>query len=521
MQIGIPREIHTGEKRVAATPNTADQLIKLGFKVAIEAGAGSAANFSDECYAEDGVEVVQDTRALWAASDIILKVRAPEPHPTLGVHETELLKEGATLISFIWPGQNPDLMDKLKARKGTVLAVDSVPRISRAQKLDGLSSMANIAGYRAVVEAASHFGRFFTGQITAAGKVPPAKVLVIGAGVAGLAAIGAAGSMGAIVRSFDTRPEVKEQIESMGAEFLMLEFKEEGGGEGGYAKVMSPEFIKAEMDLFARQAMEVDIIITTALIPGKPAPELITAGMVESMQDGSVIVDLAAEQGGNCALTEPGKVVVKHGVTLIGYTDLPSRLATQSSQLYGTNLRHLLSDMCPEKNGQIVVDMEDDVVRGATVIKDGEITWPPPRPKTPPPAPPKHAATAAPPQVEAGSEEKKAGWGPVIFMAVAAVALVGLGNVAPPDFLGHLTVFLLSCFIGYMVIWNVTPALHTPLMSETNAISGIIVIGALLEIGGPLDSIVTILALIGVFIATINVFGGFLVTQRMLRMFQK
>jgi len=521
MQIGIPREIHTGEQRVAATPNTADQLIKLGFKVAIEAGAGSAANFSDEAYAEDGVEIVQDTKALWAASDIILKVRAPEPHPTLGVHEAELLKEGATLISFIWPGQNPDLMDKLKARKSTVLAVDSVPRISRAQKLDGLSSMANIAGYRAVVEAASHFGRFFTGQITAAGKVPPAKVLVIGAGVAGLAAIGAAGSMGAIVRSFDTRPEVKEQIESMGAEFLMLEFEEEGGGEGGYAKVMSPEFIKAEMDLFARQAMEVDIIITTALIPGKPAPELITAGMVESMQDGSVIVDLAAEQGGNCALTEPGKVVVKHGVTLIGYTDLPSRLATQSSQLYGTNLRHLLSDMCPEKNGQIVVDMEDDVVRGATVIKDGEITWPPPRPKTPPPAPPKHAATAAPPQVEAGSEEKKAGWGPVIFMAVAAVALVGLGNVAPPDFLGHLTVFLLSCFIGYMVIWNVTPALHTPLMSETNAISGIIVIGALLEIGGPLDSIVTILALIGVFIATINVFGGFLVTQRMLRMFQK
>jgi NAD(P) transhydrogenase subunit alpha len=521
MQIGIPREIHTGEKRVAATPNTADQLIKLGFKVAIEAGAGSAANFSDEAYAEDGVEIVQDTKALWAASDIILKVRAPEPHPTLGVHEAELLKEGATLISFIWPGQNPDLMDKLKARKSTVLAVDSVPRISRAQKLDGLSSMANIAGYRAVVEAASHFGRFFTGQITAAGKVPPAKVLVIGAGVAGLAAIGAAGSMGAIVRSFDTRPEVKEQIESMGAEFLMLEFEEEGGGEGGYAKVMSPEFIKAEMDLFARQAMEVDIIITTALIPGKPAPELITAGMVESMQDGSVIVDLAAEQGGNCALTEPDKVVVKHGVTLIGYTDLPSRLATQSSQLYGTNLRHLLSDMCPEKNGQIVVDMEDDVVRGATVIKDGEITWPPPRPKTPPPAPPKHAATAAPPQVEAGSEEKKAGWGPAIFMAVAAVALVGLGNVAPPDFLGHLTVFLLSCFIGYMVIWNVKPALHTPLMSETNAISGIIVIGALLEIGGPLDSIVTILALIGVFIATINVFGGFLVTQRMLRMFQK
>ncbi len=521
MQIGIPKEIHTGEKRAAATPNTADQLIKLGFKVAIEAGAGSAANFSDECYAENGVEIVQDTRALWAASDIILKVRAPEPHPTLGVHETELLKEGTTLISFIWPGQNPDLMDKLKARKGTVLAVDCVPRISRAQKLDGLSSMANIAGYRAVLEAAHHFGRFFTGQITAAGKVPPAKVLVIGVGVAGLSAIGAAGSMGAIVRAFDTRPEVKEQIESMGAEFLMLDFAEDGTGEGGYAKVMSDEFIKAEMELFARQAMEVDIIITTALIPGKPAPELVTAGMVESMQDGSVIVDLAAEQGGNCALTEPGKVAVKHGVTIIGYTDLPSRLATQSSQLYGTNLRHLLSDMCPGKDGQIVIDMEDDVIRGTTVIKDGEITWPPPKLKVAAVAPKKTGATAAPPAPKAVPVEKKPRWGTAIIVAAGVLMLAGLGRVAPPDFLGHFTVFVLACFIGYMVIWNVKPALHTPLMSVTNAISGIIVIGALLQIGGPLDSIVTILAIIAILIATINVFGGFLVTQRMLRMFRK
>ncbi|MCP5080366.1 MAG: Re/Si-specific NAD(P)(+) transhydrogenase subunit alpha, partial [Alphaproteobacteria bacterium] len=310
-----------------------------------------------------------------------------------------LLDAGKTLISFIWPAQNKELMERLAERKVNVLAADSVPRISRAQKLDALSSMANIAGYRAVIEAANHFGRFFTGQITAAGKVPPAKIMIIGAGVAGLAALGAAGSMGAIVRAFDTRPEVKEQVESMGAEFLMLDFEEEGGGEGGYAKTMSPEFIKAEMDLFARQAMEVDIIITTALIPGKPAPELITAGMVETMREGSVIVDLAAEQGGNCTLTEPGKVVARHGVTIIGYTDLPSRLATQSSQLYGTNLRHLLTEMTKEKDGQITIDMEDEVIRGTTVIKAGEITWPPPAPKlqaTPPPAQQQAAAPATP-----------------------------------------------------------------------------------------------------------------------------
>ena len=524
MKIGIPKEIHPDEKRVAATPETVEWLKKLGFSVAVEAGAGVAANFSDDAYREEGAEVLEDTKALWSDSDIILKVRAPEPHPTLGVHETELLREGGTLISFIWPAQNPDLMERLAARKATVLAMDSVPRISRAQKLDALSSMANIAGYRAVIEAANHFGRFFTGQITAAGKVPPAKVLVIGAGVAGLAAIGAAGSLGAIVRAFDTRPEVKEQVESMGAEFLMLDFKEEGSGAGGYAKVMSPEFIKAEMDLFARQAMEVDIIITTALIPGKPAPELIAKGMVESMRDGSVIVDLAAEQGGNCALTEPGEVAVKHGVTLIGYTDLPSRLPTQSSQLYGTNLRHLLSDMCKEKNGELTVDMEDEVIRGTTVIKDGEITWPPPAPKiqaAPPPTAAEPAVAAAPKAAEEKPEKKRKGWGMLVLMAIAGLLLFGLGKVAPPDFLAHLTVFVLAIFVGYMVIWNVTPALHTPLMSVTNAISGIIVVGALLQIGGPLDSIVTILAIIAILIANINVFGGFLVTQRMLRMFRK
>ena len=522
MKIGIPKEIHPEEKRVAATPETIEWFKKLGFTVAVEAGAGTAAKFSDDAYREEGIEVLEDPKALWSQSDIILKVRAPEPHPTLGVHEAELLKEGGILISFIWPAQNPDLMERLAARKATVLAMDSVPRISRAQKLDALSSMANIAGYRAVVEAANHFGRFFTGQITAAGKVPPAKVLIIGAGVAGLAAIGAAGSMGAIVRAFDTRPEVKEQVESMGAEFLILDFKEEGAGAGGYAKVMSPEFIKAEMDLFARQAMEVDIIITTALIPGKPAPELITAGMVESMRDGSIVVDLAAEQGGNCALTDPGKVVVKHGVTLIGYTDLPSRLPTQSSQLYGTNVRHLLTEMCKEKDGELTVDMEDEVIRGATVIKDGEITWPPPAPKlqaAPPPA--EQPATPAAPLVTEEKPEKPKHWGTFVFMAVCGLLLFGLGKVAPPDFLAHFTVFVLAIFVGYMVIWNVTPALHTPLMSVTNAISGIIVVGALLQIGGPMDSIVTILAGIAILIANINVFGGFLVTQRMLRMFKK
>jgi len=524
MKIGIPREIHPGENRVAATPQTTGQLIKLGFTVAVESGAGAAANYPDDAFREEGAEVVDDTRALWAQSEIVLKVRAPEAHAQLGVHEAELLPEGATLISFIWPAQNPELLERLAARKATVLAMDSVPRISRAQKLDALSSMANIAGYRAVVEAANRFGRFFTGQVTAAGKVPPAKVLIIGAGVAGLAAIGAAGSMGAVVRAFDTRPEVKDQVESLGAEFLMLEFEEEGSGSGGYAKTMSPEFIKAEMELFARQAMEVDIIITTALIPGKPAPELITAGMVESMREGSVVVDLAAEQGGNCALTEPGEVVVKHGVTLIGYTDLPSRMAAQSSQLYGTNLRHLLADMCKEKDGQINVDMEDEVVRGATVIKEGEVTWPPPAPKLQaaparPELKPKPATAAAPVEKEA-EEPKGAGLGAWIAMAVGALALLGLGQVAPPDFLAHFTVFVLAIFVGYMVVWNVTPALHTPLMSVTNAISGIIVIGALLQISSP-DALVWILAAVAILIATINVFGGFYVTQRMLRMFRK
>jgi NAD(P) transhydrogenase subunit alpha len=512
MRIGVPREIYAGEKRVATTPDVAAQLIKLGFEVTVESKAGAGANFSDAAYESAGCSIASNADELWSGADIILKVRGPEEE------EAGRLRAGQTLISFLYPAQNEAMLRNLTERGVTAMAMDSIPRISRAQKVDALSSMANIAGYRAVVEAAQHFGRFFTGQITAAGKVPPAKVLVIGAGVAGLAAIGAAKSMGAIVRSFDTRPEVKEQIESMDAEFLMLDFEDEdGSGEGGYAKVMSEEFIKAEMALFADQARDVDIIITTALIPGKPAPRLITAEMVESMKDGSVIVDLAAEQGGNCELTEPGEVVNVHGVTIIGYTDLPSRLAAQSSQLYATNLRHLLTDLTPEKDGQIVVNMEDEVIRGATVCKDGETTWPPPAPKlSAAPAKPKAAPAPAP----VAEPKKKSVAGPIIGMVVAGLALLGLGAVAPQDFMAHFTVFVLACFVGYMVIWNVTPALHTPLMSVTNAISSIIVIGALMQISSETELIKWI-AVATVGITAVNIFGGFAVTRRMLEMFRK
>ncbi|MCU7874487.1 MAG: Re/Si-specific NAD(P)(+) transhydrogenase subunit alpha [Candidatus Thiodiazotropha sp. (ex Lucinoma borealis)] len=520
MIIGVPKEIHPGEKRVALTPSVAQKLQQLGFTISMESGAGQGAKFSDDEYRDAGVEVQNDTKHLWASSDIVLKVRAPEIHPLLTVHEGDLLAEGSTLISFIWPAQNEQLMQQLAARKVTVLAMDSIPRISRAQKMDALSSMANIAGYRAVVEAANYFGRFFTGQITAAGKVPPAKVLIIGAGVAGLSAIGAAGSMGAIVRAFDTRPEVKEQVESMGAEFLELEFTEEGGGEGGYAKVMSKAFIEAEMALFHEQAKEVDIIITTALIPGKPAPTLITADMVKSMRDGSVVVDLASEQGGNCELTEPGEVVERHGVTLIGHMDLPSRLATQSSQLYSSNLSHLLTDLTPGKDGELVVNMDDEAIRGATVIKDGKITWPPPPPKlsaattkTKP-----AAATIAPINDIQSSNSK--GQNTLIGIAASLLAVLGMGAVAPASFLSHFIVFVLACFVGWQVIWAVKPALHTPLMSVTNAISGIIVIGAVLQAGSS-NHLVMLLAVFAVLIASINIVGGFLVTQRMLKMFSR
>ncbi len=520
MKIGIPKEIHLGEKRVATTPEAAEQIIKLGFSVSIESGAGVNADISDEAYQNAGVEIVYDTQTLWQQSDIILKVRAPEFNPNLNLFESQLLSPNSSLISFIWPAQNEGLMQDLAVNNHTVLAMDSVPRMSRAQKLDALSSMANIAGYRAIVEAAQHFGRFFTGQITAAGKIPPAKVLVIGAGVAGLAAIGTAKGMGAIVRSFDTRPEVKEQIESMDAEFLMLDFKEEGGGTGGYAKTMSKEFIDAEMALFAEQAKEVDIIVTTALIPGKPAPKLITTAMVESMKPGSVIVDLAAEQGGNCDLTEKDQVVVKNGVTLIGYTNLPSRLANQSSQLYATNLRHLLTELCPDKNGIINVNMEDEVIRGTTVIKEGKITWPPPAPKLS--AAP--VATAEANATPTATETKKSiipnFVKQLLPITVAGLALFGIGAVAPESFMTHFTVFVLACFVGYQVIWNVSHSLHTPLMSVTNAISSIIVIGAIVQISTA-NPTVTILAGAATLLAAINIFGGFLVTRRMLEMFRK
>src|SRR4051794_22848116 len=370
--IGVPKETAADEKRVATVPDVVARLVKLGFKVAVEAGAGNAANFSDDAYAAAGADVVQGAGALWSAADIIFKVRAPT------AEEIGSMREGGTLVSFIWPAQNPELLKQLAAKKATVLAMDSVPRISRAQKLDALSSMANIAGYRAVIEAAHAFGRFFTGQITAAGKVPPAKVFVIGAGVAGLAAIGTAVGLGAVVRANDTRPEVGDQVKSMGGEFVPVDYVEEGSGVGGYAKVMSEGFQKAQKEVFAKQAKDVDIIITTALIPGRPAPKLITEDMVRSMKQGSVIVDMAAEQGGNCELTVPGEVVVRHGVTIIGYKDLPSRLAKQASTLYATNLLRLVEDMVKTKSidaDRVEIDMNDEVLRGTTVINKGEVTW--------------------------------------------------------------------------------------------------------------------------------------------------
>jgi NAD(P) transhydrogenase subunit alpha len=516
--IGIPTETFAGEKRVAMTPETAVHVMKLGHRICVQSGAGEASNIADELFIEAGVEILPDASSVYQQADVILKVRAPALESVAG-NEVAQLRPGTVVIGFVWPAQNETLMNELAARDVTVLAMDSVPRMSRAQKMDALSSQANIGGYRAVVEAANQFGRFFTGQITAAGKVPPAKVLVIGAGVAGLAAIGAARGMGAIVRAFDTRPEAAEQVESMGGVFLMLEFDEEedGAGEGGYAKVMSKEFIDAEMALFREQAREVDIIITTALIPGRPAPELITTDMVESMKPGSVIVDLAAERGGNCKLTQADKVI-KHGdVTLIGYTDLPSRMAAQSSQLYSTNLRHLLADLTPEKNGQLNVNMDDEVIRGATVINAGKITWPPPPPKlSAAPKPAKVAKTVAPVvPVKTGGIG-----GSLIGVGIAAIALLLVGSVAPPDFMSHFTVFVLACFIGYQVIWSVSPALHTPLMSVTNAISGIIVVGALLQISST-SGVVVFLSAVATLIASINIAGGFLVTQRMLKMFRK
>ncbi|MFC2543581.1 MAG: Re/Si-specific NAD(P)(+) transhydrogenase subunit alpha [Aggregatibacter sp.] len=510
MLIGVPRERLDNESRVAATPKTVQQILKLGFDVIVEHDAGFKASFEDQAFVAAGAKV-GDAAQVWQA-DIIFKVNAPTDD------EIALIKEGATLVSFIWPAQNPQLMEKLSAKKINVLAMDAVPRISRAQALDALSSMANIAGYRAVVEAAHEFGSFFTGQITAAGKVPPAKVLVIGAGVAGLAAIGAANSLGAIVRAFDSRPEVKEQVESMGASFLEIDFKEEGGSGDGYAKVMSEEFNRRALALYAEQAKEVDIIITTALIPGRPAPRLITKEMVESMKPGSVIVDLAAATGGNCELSKAGEVVVTDNqVKIIGYTDLPSRLPTQSSQLYGTNLVNLLKLLCKNKDGQIDINFEDVVLRGVTVIRDGEVTWP---------APPIQVSAQPQQQAKAASAVKKEEEKPTDprkkygIMAAVGVLFLWLTSIAPAAFLSHLTVFVLACVVGYYVVWNVSHALHTPLMAVTNAISGIIIVGALLQISQG-NFFISVLAFIAILVASINIFGGFRVTQRMLSMFRK
>ena len=439
----------------------------------------------------------------------------PDPLPPT-LDEAGLMHDGQVLMGFIWPAQNRELLDRLAAHRISALAMDCVPRISRAQKCDALSSMSNVAGYRAVIEAADRFGRFFTGEITAAGRIPPCKVLVIGAGVAGLAAIGAARGLGAIVRAFDARSEVREQVQSLGAEFIEVSLQEEGAGTGGYAKAMSPEYLEAELALFRKQAEDVDIIITTALIPGKPSPRLITEDTVKALRPGSVIVDLAAELGGNCELTVPGEVVVRHGVTIIGYTDLPSRLAPQSSTLYSTNLSNLLTELAPARDGIAVLNMDDEVIRGVTVIKDGTITWPPPRPVTAVPAPSKPAEPPKQPE-----KKKPARTGAVLIaMLATAAALTGIGYTAPPAFLVHVTVFVLAIFVGYLVIWNVTPALHTPLMSITNAISSIIIIGALVQLSAPVVP-VWILAGVAVGIAFINIAGGFSVTWRMLKMFRK
>lgn len=514
--IGIPKEVFAGERRVAVTPDTAKKLQKLGFEVLVEKGAGDLANYPDAAYTAAGCRVLPTAAAVWQEADIVLKVRPPAMHPS-GVAETSLLRQGGTLVSFIWPAQNAELMAELAARQATVFAVDSVPRLSRAQKMDALSSMANIAGYRAVIEAANHFGRCFTGQITAAGKIPPARVLVIGAGVAGLAAIGTARSLGAVVKAFDTRPAVKEQVQSMGAEFLELHFQEDGTGSGGYSKEMSQAFIAAEMALFAQQAKEVDIIITTALIPGKPAPLLITQEMVESMKPGSVIVDMAAEQGGNCEVTQPGEVCRHGGVTVVGLTDLPSRMAAQASQLYGTNLYHLLHDLGGAE--AYCVNFEDEVIRGATVVRNGEITWPAPRPVAPasPTTKPEAAIAAA----ETDQPSAQRSLLPLLATVLLTAALVAIGLWAPDSFSTHLMVFVLSVFLGWKVIWDVDPALHTPLMSVTNAISGIIIIGGMLQISSDWTSPVTILGAIAVLLGMINVAGGFMATQRMLNMFHR
>jgi len=523
LKIGVLKERADREARVAMTPDSALALQKLGYDCVIETGAGKAAGFSDEVYRAAGVTVVDTADALIETSDVIAKVRPPESS------EVDKLGPAKTLISFFYPAQNKDLLEQAKAKGANVIAMDMVPRISRAQKMDALSSMANIAGYRAVIEAGNNFGRFFTGQVTAAGKVPPAKVLVIGAGVAGLAAIGTATSLGAITYAFDVRPEVAEQIESMGAEFVFLDFKEsqqDGAATGGYAAPSSPEFREKQLEKFRELAPEIDIVITTALIPGRDAPKLWTADMVALMKPGSVIIDLAAERGGNCDLTVADeRIVSDNGVIVIGYTDFPSRMAAQSSTLYSTNIRHMMTDLTPAKDGIVVHNMEDDVIRGATVTKDGEITFPPPPPKIQAIAAqkPKEKAKELTPEEKRAKEVaafKAQTKNQAILLGVATVLLLIVGAYAPASFMSHFVVFVLSCFIGFQVIWNVSHSLHTPLMAVTNAISGIVILGALLQIGSG-NWLVVILGALSVLVATINIVGGFLVTRRMLAMFQK
>lgn len=523
MKIGAPKEIAPDEARVALTPDSALQLQKLGHICFVESGAGKAAGFDDDAYRTAGVTVSATAQDLWTASDVIVKVRPPESS------EVALLSPGKSLISFFYPGQRSEELAAINATGANVLAMDMVPRISRAQKMDALSSMANIAGYRAVIEAGANFGRFFTGQVTAAGKVPPAKVLVIGAGVAGLAAIGAATSLGAITLAFDVRPEVAEQIESMGAQFVYLDFSEEqqdGASTGGYAAPSSPEFREAQLKKFRELASTVDIVVCTALIPGRDAPVLWTDDMVAAMRPGSVIVDLAAERGGNCALTVADeKIMSANGVTIIGYTDFPSRMAAQSSTLYASNIRHMLVDLTPGKDGVIVHNMDDDVIRGATIAYQGDVTFPPPPPKikaiaAQKPKPKAEEQTPAQKRAKEVAAFKAQTRSQVITLVAGALVLMAVGAVAPASFMAHFIVFVLACFVGFQVIWNVSHALHTPLMAVTNAISGIIVVGAMLQVGSS-STLVLVLATISILIASINIVGGFLVTRRMLAMFQR
>ncbi|MFC3163875.1 Re/Si-specific NAD(P)(+) transhydrogenase subunit alpha [Ciceribacter thiooxidans] len=523
MKIGSPKEVFEGEARVAMTPDSATQLRKLGYDCVIESGAGKAAGFSDDAYRAAGVDIVDSAEALYATADVIAKVRPPE------TAEAERLTTGKTLISFFYPAQNKALLDLCKDKGANVIAMDMVPRISRAQKMDALSSMANIAGYRAVIEAGNNFGRFFTGQVTAAGKIPPAKVLVIGAGVAGLAAVGTSVSLGAITYAFDVRPEVAEQIESMGAEFVFLDFtdqQQDGAATGGYAAPSSPEFREAQLKKFREIAPEIDIVITTALIPGRDAPKLWLADMVAAMKPGSVVVDLAAERGGNCDLTVADqRIVSDNGVIVIGYTDFPSRMAAQASTLYSTNVRHMMTDLTPGKDGKLVHNMEDDVIRGATVAFEGEITYPPPPPKIQAIAAqkPKEKPRELTPEERRAQEVAafKAQTRNQVAMLAGGGALILLaGLYAPASFMSHFIVFVLSCFVGFQVIWNVSHSLHTPLMAVTNAISSIIILGALMQIGSS-NFLVIVLGALSVFMAGINIFGGFMVTRRMLAMFQK